>query len=75
MRFALILCTSATLASAFVNPTAPVRCTRLMAEKENDNVLPKVSAATASLWVASTQIATAAGPDWGLFEVRSRVRS
>lgn len=29
----------------------------------------KTAALTASVWAASTQIATAAGPDWGLFEV------
>ncbi|EEC43789.1 predicted protein, partial [Phaeodactylum tricornutum CCAP 1055/1] len=31
----------------------------------------KTAALTASVWAASTQIASAAGPDWGLFEGKS----
>jgi hypothetical protein len=35
------------------------------------NQFPKTLATTATAWVASTQLASAAGPDWGIFEGRT----
>ena len=71
MRSLLFAALSLSSASAFVGPstTASMVSTTLQAEKNTFEELPKVSAVTASLWAASTQIASAAGPDWGIFEV------
>ena len=85
MKITLALLALASSAHAFTAPTTTTSRVVLRAEPRNDrdvannnnnsnllqDMAPKAALATAALWTATTEMASAAGPDWGIFEGRT----
>ena len=86
MKFSLfVLALVPSSAHAFTTPQGVRTPSRVVAsvslkepetsDDKNNNgwqdIAPKAAMATAAMWTATTELASAAGPDWGIFEGRT----